>query len=571
MQVLHSEKILGHFPPNIAVMLRDNASRSPHHTMIGHRDGDSYYYLSWGEFFTNVQTIASNLRNYGFEAGDKMVLFSTNSPEMLQLEMAIMASGGIVVPIFAGFKKETAELLISHSGATYVAAGGERQLAELSDNDSVKRIYVLEKTEPEASKHLSRVQHFADLLTTESEPGELKYDASPDDICLNMYTSGTMGTPKCVQLTHRNILSQQASMSKLWDVDASDRFLSYLPWHHSFGGIFEMFACLYNGASMALESSFGKMERVIFENWSMVQPTLFFSVPKVYQALVDMTKESKNAEQLFFHTGLKFVFTAASPLPELLSKEFEKRNIPVIEGWGLTETSPCCTITDPNLKREGGVVGKPIPGVSLALSDEGEILVKGPNVMLGYYDNTEANKDIFTADGWFRTGDVGAFTDTGLKLISRKDRIFKLSNGEKVIPTEMEALIQNKCHYISFALVEGGGKEYPVALIFPNKKLLDSPDFEISPFEGCFCPRNLEELGRCLQGCLKQANLGAGQKFAKIRAAAVVDDELSIEKSTLTPSMKLAPKNVMKVYKAHLENLYGAHNEVKEEVYVIHV
>ena len=151
---------------------------------------------------------------------------------------------------------------------------------------------------------------------------------------------------------------------------------------------------------------------------------------------MELTKQSLKAEEMFFNSGLKFVFTAAAPLPKKLSDEFEKRGIPVIEGWGLTETSPCCTLTDPDLKREPGVVGKPIPGVSIRIAEDNEIQVKGPNVMVGYYNNEEANKDIFTDDGWYRTGDVGELTENGLKLITRKDRIFKLSNGEKVVPTD---------------------------------------------------------------------------------------------------------------------------------------
>ena len=140
-----------------------------------------------------------------------------------------------------------------------------------------------------------------------------------------------------------------------------------------------------------------------------------------------MTRESKEAEDIFFNSGLKFIFTAAAALPEKLSNEFEARNIKVIEGWGLTETSPCCTLTDPELKRETGVVGKPIPGVSVRIANDDEIQVKGPNVMVEYYNNDEANEGVFTEDGWYRTGDVGALTENGLKLISRKDRIFKLS------------------------------------------------------------------------------------------------------------------------------------------------
>jgi long-subunit acyl-CoA synthetase (AMP-forming) len=384
-----------------------------------------------------------------------------------------------------------------------------------------------------------------------------------------MYTSGTMGIPKCVQLTHKNILSQQAAIQQILQINESDRFLAYLPWHHSFGGIFELFSAIYNGAEYYLESSFGKDVNQIFENWKVVKPTVFFSVPKVYQSLFEKSCESKEAEDIFFNSGLKFIFTAAAALPEKLSIEFEKRNIPVIEGWGLTETSPCCTLTDPKLKRENGVVGKPIPGVSVRIADDDEIQVKGPNVMVSYYKNDEANAEIFTDDGWYRTGDVGDITESGLKLISRKDRIFKLSNGEKVIPSDLEKAIELKCHYVQYAIVSGSGKEHPVALIFPNKKLIEKPDYQISPDEGCFCPRSLNELGRCLTGCLAMANESIGQKFAKVKSAAIILDELSLDNNTLTPSMKVAPKNVVEKYKSHLLNLYGENVPVDEEVYII--
>lgn len=216
-----------------------------------------------------------------------------------------------------------------------------------------------------------------------------------------------------------------------------------------------------------------------------------------------------------------------------------------------------------------GVVGQPIPGVRVRVVDDGEIQVKGPNVMVEYYNNEEANKDIFTDDGWYKTGDVGEITETGLKLVSRKDRIFKLSNGEKVVPTDLEKVIQLKCHYVQHVIISGSGKDYPVALIFPNNKLIKKPDYQISPEEGCFCPRSLHELGKCLQGCLYDANCDIKQKFSKIKSAAVIDTELSLEDRTLTPSMKVAPKNVLEKYKDHLLNMYGEDVPTEEEVYVV--
>lgn len=568
MQLLESKIKLDEVIPNIATLLITNASKySDKNVFYEKIYNKEYNGKKWSDFIESIKNIAYNLHKKGFKKREKVVLFSRNSLLMLEAELAIMASGGIAVPIFSNFKKETAELLINHSDAKYLIISGQQQLDQISNNLPLKYIFSFEEIK---NINQNNLLHFAELLKKrDDDTFDLNINADPNDICLNMYTSGTMGLPKCVQLTHRNILSQQAAIKTKLNITENDRFLSYLPWHHSFGGIFELFSSLYNGASYYLESNYGKDVQKIFENWKLVKPTIFFSVPKVYQSLYELALKTREAEDLFFKSGLRFVFTAAAALPEKLSNEFEKRGIPVIEGWGLTETSPCCTLTDPKLQRETGVVGMPIPGVSIRIGEDDEIQVKGPNVMVGYYKNEEANKDIFTNDGWYRTGDVGTITNTGLKLISRKDRIFKLSNGEKVIPTDLEKAIELKCHYVQYAIVAGNGEEHPVALIFPNKNLLEKPDYQLSPEEGCFCPRSLNELGKCLTGCLNIANDSIGQKFAKVKSAAIILDELSLEKNTLTPSMKVAPKNVIEKYRAHLLNLYGKNVPVEEEVYVI--
>jgi long-subunit acyl-CoA synthetase (AMP-forming) len=568
MKELRSEHTLGNVIQNITLMLEGNAQKFADRVVYQQQNaaGD-YVGIVWKDLFNDVKNIAVNLKTYGFKQGDKVVFFAQNSQRMLEFELAVMASGGIAVPIFAFFKSETANLLINHSEARFLVVAGDYQLQQLGDIPKIERTFSLD--EIDAEKY-SEVVPFETMLEENADKETaLDRDLKADDLCLYMYTSGTMGTPKCVQLMHQNILSQQAALATLWDLNENDRFLAYLPWHHSFGGIFELFTALYNGATYSLESSFGKDPKSIMENWKTIQPTIFFSVPKVYQALVDLTRGDREAEDRFFNSGLKFIFTAAAALPIRLSDEFEKRNITVIEGWGLTETSPCCTLTDPSLKRDTGVVGMPIPGVCVRIADDDEIQVKGPNVMRSYFKNDEANKDTFTEDGWYRTGDVGAITENGLKLIARKDRIFKLSNGEKVVPTDLEQKIEKHCHYVQYAVVSGSGEEHPVALIFPNKKMLEKPDYEVTPEEGCFCPRNLNELGKCLRGCLHDANSSIHQKFAKIKSAAIINQELSLDDNTLTPSMKMAPKNVVEKYKKHLANLYGDNVPVDEEVYVI--
>jgi long-subunit acyl-CoA synthetase (AMP-forming) len=573
-KMLEPEHQLKDVIPNIALMLKRSALNYSDRIAFQAREKDKYIGISWEKFYKNIVNISYNLRRYGFQKGDRIVIFSENRLEMLEFELSIMASGGIAVPIFFNYSKQTAELLIEHTNAKFLALGGNSQLEKISSDIPLNHIFTFDSfdlLDKSVLKEHNNISPFNDLLRDFDDGGfTLNFEARPDDICLCMYTSGTMGHQKCVQLTHKNILSQQAALSILWNLNENDRFLSYLRWHHSFGGIFEIFTALYNGAAISLESSLGSNPEVIFENWKLVKPTVFFSVPIIYQSLVDMVLDDKEAEKEFFHPELKFVFTAAAPLPQRISDEFEKRKIPVIEGWGLTETSPCCTLTNPELKRETGVVGLPIPGVKVKVEDDGEILVKGPNVMVGYYNNDKANEGIFTDDGWFCTGDIGEITDIGLRIITRKDRIFKLLNAEKIIPTKIEENITKKCHYISYAYVAGNGKKYPVALLFPNKNLLnkqfDSFDME---FEKCSCPKSLKDLSNCLQNCLVDVNCGIKQKFSRISAAMLIDDNLSVENKTLTPSLKLAPNNVKDVYRAHIEKLYDKEIKVSEQVYII--
>lgn len=568
MQILRSEQELKVTIPNIGLMLQRNVKRFGDRIAYQEKGRNGNYVgISWIDLYRNIENIAFNLSSYGFSKQDKIVLFSKNRLEMLELELAVMALGGIAVPIFSNFNKETAELLINHSDSNFLAVGGESQLANISQDLKFKSIFIFDEL---FSEEFLGVIPFKDLLKDKTQQtSKLDFELAANTICLNMYTSGTMGTPKCVQLTHKNILSQQAALDIIWNIDENDRFLSYLPWHHSFGGIFELFTALYSGATYSLEDSYGTNPESIMENWRLVKPTVFFSVPKVYKSLVDLTKKSQEAKERFFNSGLKFIFTAAAALPQKISNEFENRGIPVIEGWGLTETSPCCSLTDPTLKREEGVVGKPIPGVSVRIAEDNEIQVKGPNVMVSYYNNDEANKSAFTEDGWYRTGDVGKINENGIQLVSRKDRIFKLSNGEKVIPTDLEKIIELKCHYVQYVIVSGRGEDQPVALIFPNKNLLVNPDYELTPDEGCFCPRNLNELGKCLQGCLHDVNADIKRKFSKLKSVALVDDELSLDDMTLTPSMKMAPNNVLEKYKSHLSNMYGKNVPINEEVYVV--
>lgn len=562
-----AERALPDYPPNLAAMLRANARAYDRHAVYQEVRQGAYMPLSWRQLRRDIASIQCRLGCRGFNKGDRVAILSRNRQEALELELAVMASGGVAVPIFAGYPPARADALVRFCEPRFVAVADQEQLAKLGEPASFAGIIAFDSIRAPAG---CTVVPFSDLLGDSAAGAHIRgREVFPETVGLMMYTSGTMGMPKCVQLTHRNILSQQAGMQLLWQLSHRDRFLSYLPWHHSFGGIFEKYAALSNGAILSLEHGYGKNIDLLIENWRRVRPTVFFSVPRIYQELVTRALQDADLEGIVFHPELRFIFTAAAPLPQNLAEAFLSRGIPIIEGWGLTETSPCCTVTDPDQPRAPGLVGKPIPGVSLRLADDGEILVKGPNVMAGYFKNPEATRAVLRLDGWLRTGDVGEFTERGLRLISRKDRIFKLTNAKKVVPTEIENLITGDCAYLAHAFVAGAGKDYPVVLLFPNRNMFSRLPEGARLKERCRRPRTLEEFARCLKECLGRLNASMDPRYWRLHFAMLLDRDLTIENDELTPSMKVAPNVVATLFKAHIESLYGGETEFPEGVYVI--
>jgi long-chain acyl-CoA synthetase len=270
-----------------------------------------------------------------------------------------------------------------------------------------------------------------------------------------------------------------------------------------------------------------------------VRPTIYFSVPKIYQQFVARVESRPDEEARLLHPELRFVFTAAAALPAHLAAFFAARRLPVIEGWGLTETAPCCTLTDLVEPRTvQGMVGYPIPGVRVRIAPDGEIHVHGPNVMLGYFDEPESTGAALPGDGWFRTGDLGALEGTGLRLISRRDRVFKLANAEKVIPTSIELRLAGMNAYIRHVIVVGSGRDYPAAIVFPDF-------YRIAEEFG----DDREAADRVVKESIRQTVLDFNRthpvKYEHIQAIAVVSRELSIERNELTPSLKVRVGHVL--------------------------
>ncbi|MCP5050769.1 MAG: long-chain fatty acid--CoA ligase [bacterium] len=557
----------------IGSMVLERAVDWPGHPVFAYREETGYQTVTWHQLLKDVVALVDFLHAKGIKKGDHVAVLSPNCYRMLVWELGVLSLGAVSVPIFAGYDTENIDYILNNAEPRAIFVNEEKRRLRLEACAYRQELEFI-VTGDDYPDDDSSAGYIPFKQCTAGGSSELFIrlvnEVKPDDICFIQYTSGTTGNPKGVMLMHSNILSQQKALKKIWNIPRDGRFLSYLPWHHSFGGLFERFTSLYHGATLYLEDSLGKDIQRLILNWSLVKPTQFFSVPKIFKALVTEARLDADIKKIIFHPGLNFVFTAAAPLPRDCGEYFNAQKVPVLEGWGLTETSPCVTLTTPDRKRFPSYVGEPLPGCEILTTEEGEILVKGPNIMKGYYRNPERTAQVIDHYGWFHTGDLGEITDYGLKLSCRIDGLFKLLNGEKVSSMQVENAITISSQWISHALAVGAGENYVGALLFPNFRQLEqwaedkgetlpqgwdlSKDNEIQNIFRQEIETNMQELN---------------PKYIRVKAFVIVPETLSIEKGELTPSMKVIRHFVLEERKEWVHSLFSPHDHPEREEYVV--
>jgi long-subunit acyl-CoA synthetase (AMP-forming) len=575
MQGFKSSLSLGEATPNIGSMLLNNRDGFGGQNAFAERRDGPYCYWSWEQMVGDILKVVDYFQHRENLTGkqeedtpaNRVAFISANGYHRMISEMAVMGTGMVAVPVFAGYAAKLMSDLVEFGDVGTLVTDNLEKIATLRADCLPLRVLALSGSSQTCDPALlgklselgvSSITFIDDLLTGKSDGDTTDLEkqmrsVDPTRLAMIMFTSGTSSFPKGVELTHSNLMSQQKALELLWNPEPGMRFLCYLPWHHSFGGLFERLFALHSGGCLAIDDSGGKEAGRLLENFAEIKPNVYFSVPKVYQEIITRILAKPDLGDRFFHPGLKFVFTAAAPLPLSTSEIFRNKGVPVVEGWGLTETSPCCTLTELSLERTPGVVGFPIPGVEIRLGHENEILVKGPNVMRAYFRQEETTETVFD-DGWFRTGDVGELTDEGVRIVSRLDRMFKLDNGEKVFPARIEDRIAGRCKFIKYAYVFGSGQKNPSLLAFPNYELMTAENGGELDQSACVYPGCMNDLAGCLGDCIK-AEQAAGAVFERVDAAVVVDSELTVEADQLTPSFKLIPRKIAQDFGEHIQAL----------------
>jgi len=468
----------------ITEMFERSAKDYSNRVMSKIKRGGVWREYTFGEVLGYVKKMAEYLKEKGIKKGDFVALVSENRPEWGWGYLAIQWAGGTVIPLDARLTDVERRFLMDFAGVKGVICS---------------RDYLMEMEEAKKDLKFDFILSMENLDEIfEKYKGIDRVELDSEDLAEILFTSGTTGSPKGVMLTHKNIMSDLEGLYQIIDVDENDVFFSILPLHHVYECTGGFLAPIYVGASVAYASSL--RPNVMLEEMREIRPTVWLTVPlvleKIYQKILKTLNEQKGVKKVLINLmknfakerlskrikaslGLdrvRYVVSGGAALPEWVSKGLEDLGFPILQGYGLSETSPILTINPPHSPRNKSV-GLPIPGVEIRLFEvnergEGEIAAKGPMVMKGYYKNEKATKEVFY-DGWFLTGDIGYFDEDGyLYITGRKKAVIVTKGGKNIYPEEIENKL-TESPYIEEVLVFGAinpetGEEEVQALVYPN-------------------------------------------------------------------------------------------------------
>lgn len=543
----------------------------------------------------DVKEITENLSLAFLKAsisnGDKVAIISNNRPEWNFVDLALQQIGAISVPIYPTITSADFKYIFDHAEVKMIFLGDDEICQKVNKVAGDRPIYSFDR--------LEGVGYWKDFLSTGEnqnlEELELKKsEVKPEDLFTIIYTSGTTGTPKGVMLTHHNVLSNVTSISRIMTpASGTSKILSFLPLCH----IFER-AASFAFMQMGYSIYYAESMETIGDNLKEIKPELFNTVPrlleKIYDKIVAKGYELTGVKKTLFFWALnlglqydpakkmgawydfqlkianKLIFSkwrealggnilqinsGASALQPRLARIFWAAGIKICEGYGLTETSPVVSASIPTHEEMRiGYVGKIVQNVEVKIAEDGEILVKGPNVMQGYYKEPELTAEVIQ-NGWFHTGDIGEVDGNYLKITDRKKEMFKTSGGKYIAPQMMENRFKESI-FIEQLMIVGDGKNYPAALIVPSFESIHEyckrKDLQVDPNKSLL---ELPEILSKFQSEIDLINSNFG-KWEQIKRFKLLEQPWGIDSGELTPTMKIKRKVIFQKYSKEIESIY---------------
>jgi long-chain acyl-CoA synthetase len=609
--IMAAKNVLEPLPANTLLDYFRFAAGSGKAELLVSRIGGTWTPVSSAEFGERTQGLALGLALLGVDREDRVAILSENRPEWPMADFATLSLGALTVPIYTSYLAPQVEYILRDSLAKVAFVSNAIELQKVVDVrdrcPELRHVIVLDNV-PWSSGKATPFETIVQkgLAALRADPGAFEERASavlPGDIATMIYTSGTTGEPKGAVLTHKNFVSNVSACSALFDVKADTVALSFLPLSHVFERMVD-YLYFSRGATITYAESIDKLS----ENFIDVKPHCFAAVPRVYEKMLSRVLSAVDKapalRRAIFSWGVKtgarrlaivdagrapgfflrlryaladrlvfgkikarlggrfrFAISGGAPLSRNVAEFFLGAGVEVYEGYGLTETSPVLACNRPGEWRLG-TVGRAIPGVTLRLAEDGEVLAKGPNVMEGgYWRKSEETSKVFNEEGWFLTGDIGSFDADGfLSLTDRKKEILINAYGKNIAPAPIEAALKS-VRYVSSAVLIGDRQRFLSALIVPNFEKLES---WAAAAGVAFRDRDELVTDPKVLSLVRQAiDIVNGDEphERQIRAFTLLTSDFTIEGGELTPTMKIKRRVIDEKYRVVIERMYAEAEE----------
>jgi long-chain acyl-CoA synthetase len=552
-----------------------------------------------------VRRVALGLQELGVRAGDRVAISSENRPEWAIADYACLTASLTDVPLYPNLPPDQAAYIVNDAGAVAIFVSDAEQAAKIAQVrqkcPSLRHVITFAPSLHDgADRTLADVEARGAAVDDEARRAQYREHAltvKPDDLATLIYTSGTTGEPKGVMLTHDNLYSNVMASAIQIPFEGRDVCLSFLPLSHIFERMAGHYLMLHVGCSIAYAESIDTVPI----DMQTVRPTIVLSVPRLYEKMYARVLENALSggaikKRIFFwaravaerwadvtlaggtprgllatqyaiaqklvfsklqqRTGgrLRYFVSGGAPLAPEINKFFFAAGLVILEGYGLTETSPLISVNTPAKFRIGSV-GTLAPGVEVTIAADGEILTRGPHVMKGYYNKPDATRDAIDTDGWFHTGDIGELRDGFLAITDRKKDIIVTAGGKKIAPQPIENTIKTN-KYVSQAVVIGDKRKFPVVLVVPNwdqlerwakiKNLLWTDRSQLLAMPIVHAKIEKEVFGK----------LTGLARFETPKKVALLEHDFSIERGELTPTLKVKRRVIDKTYRDVIDRLY---------------